>query len=179
MSGQTMIETERLTLRGPERDDYLLLCDLVADPEVHQFLGPRSGDPKADAFSRALRGAGSFHLYGYGTFMAFERESGTFVGQMGVFHSWRGFGKGLDDVGEAGWIVARPHWGKGYAREGMVAALDWVEASHGLKRTACMIERGNGASVRLAERLGYLRYDEHELDGGTIVDLFERFTPTG
>lgn len=172
-----VIETARLTLSEPGREDYVLLRDLVADPEVHCFLGPRPEDPTTDMFSRALRAAGSWHFYGYGLFLAHEKATGSFVGQLGVFHSMRGFGKGMDDVVEAGWIVAREHWGKGYAREAMEAALDWARQVHGIERVACMIERGNNASVALAGRLGFARYDEHEIDEGIVVDLFERISP--
>lgn len=174
-----VIETTRLTLSEPGREDYVLLRDLVSDPEVHRFLGPRPEDPTTDMFSRALRAAGSWHFYGYGLFLAHEKATGSFVGQLGMFHSMRGFGKGMDDVVEAGWIVAREHWGKGFAREAMEAALAWVEKMHGITRVACMIERGNDASVALAERLGFVRYGEHEIAEDVVVDLFERFSPRG
>lgn len=168
------LETDRLILRVPQRDDYLLLRDLVADPEVHRFLGPRPEDPTTDMFSRALRGAGSWQLYGYGMFIVHEKGSNALVGQMGLFHSLRGFGKGLDDAVEAAWIVARPFWGRGYAQEGMQAALDWFDRTREARRVACMIEPENHASVRLAQRLGFVRYDEHVFDGEAAVDLYER-----
>ncbi|WP_230487727.1 GNAT family N-acetyltransferase [Novosphingobium sp. ES2-1] len=174
MNALPQFETDRLILRVPGRDDYLLLRDLVADPEVHRFLGPRPEDPTTDMFSRALRGAGSWQLYGYGMFLVHEKGSNAFVGQMGLFHSLRGFGKGLDDVVEAGWIVARPFWGRGYAREGMEAALDWFDRTHKPRRIACMIEPENHSSVRLAERLGFVRYDEHIFEDEAAVDLYER-----
>lgn len=173
---KTVIETVRLVLSEPGREDYMLLRDLVADPEVHRFLGPRPEDPTTDMFSRALRAAGSWHLYGYGLFLAHEKTSGRFVGQLGVFHSMRGFGKGMDDVVEAGWIVAREHWGRGYASEAMQAALDWAERVHEIKRVVCMIKRGNEASVALAGRLGFIRYDDHTIDEDIVVDLFERIS---
>lgn len=171
------ITTERLALRLPGPEDYLLLRDLVADPEVHRFLGPRPQDPTTDMFSRAMRAAGSWQLYGYGLFLAFERSSGAFVGQLGMFRSMRGFGKGMDDVAEAGWIVAREHWGKGYAHEAMDASLEWFDRTQGIGRIACMIEQDNAASMKLANKLGFRRYDEHRLDDGVLVDLFERVSP--
>lgn len=179
MTRTPLVGTERLLLTVPEREDYLLLRDLVSDPEVHRYLGPRPKDPTTDMFARALRAAGSWQLYGYGLFLARERSTGAFVGQIGMFRSMRGFGKGMDDVAEAGWIVARQHWGKGYAGEAMRAALRWFDAAHGPQRVACMIERGNDASVALAAALGFERYDEHELPDGVVVDLFERISPTG
>ncbi|MFM2370723.1 MAG: hypothetical protein RIS85_445 [Pseudomonadota bacterium] len=180
------LETERLVLSVPERGDYLLLRDLVADPQVHRFLGPRPDDPTTDMFARALRAAGSWQLYGYGMFLAHERVSGAFVGQLGVFHSLRGIGKGLDDVPEAGWILAQVHWGKGYALEAMRAVLEWfdvVQAELGRAesgqeegRIACMIERGNDASFALAAKLGFVRYDQEIMPDGAIVDLLERIS---
>lgn len=177
MSALPRLETERLVLSVPGKEDYLLLRDLVADPEVHRFLGPRPEDPTTDMFSRALRGAGSWHFYGYGMFLVHEKASGAFVGQLGMFHSLRGFGKGMDDVAEAGWIIARRFWGQGYAREAMAAAIDWFDHAHEAPRITCMIERGNDASVRLAQRLGFVRYDEHVVEETVYLDLFERIRP--
>ncbi|MGV3511178.1 MAG: GNAT family N-acetyltransferase [Novosphingobium sp.] len=179
MTALPRLETARLVLSVPRKDDYLRLRDLVADPQVHRFLGPRPEDPTTDMFSRALRAAGSWHLYGYGMFLACDRQTGELVGQVGMFHSLRGFGKGMDDVVEAGWIVARPFWGKGYAREAMEASLEWFDRTQEPRRIACMIERGNEASVRLAERLGFATYDEHQFDDGVVLDLYERFKPVG
>jgi RimJ/RimL family protein N-acetyltransferase len=174
VSSAPIIETERLILRGPRPGDHLALAEMLTDPEVHRYLGPSADNPVADVFSRHMRGAGSWALYGYGFFMAHDRESGDLVGQGGVFHSWRGFGKGMDDVPEAGWTVARPFWDMGYGSEIMHAALGWFERSHGAQRIACMIEDGNTASFALAARLGFLRYDEHVLDDGCTVGLLER-----
>jgi len=172
------LETERLVLSIPHRDAYILLRDLVADPEVQRFLGPAAADPTTDMFSRALRGAGSWQLYGYGTFLVWE-TGGNFVGQAGIFHTMRGFGKGLDDVPEAAWMLAREHWGKGYALEAMRAALDWFDDRHNLPRVTCMIEPDNAASIKLATRLGFVRYDQHILGDGAAIDLFERISRSG
>ena len=92
------LESERLVLSVAGRDDYIRLRDLVADPQVQRYLGPPPENPTADMFARALRAAGSWHLYGYGMFLIWEKAGGAFVGQAGVFHTLRGFGKGLDDV---------------------------------------------------------------------------------
>ncbi|MFN3424633.1 MAG: GNAT family N-acetyltransferase [Novosphingobium meiothermophilum] len=177
-----------MRLRMPQRGDHVVLHELVADPAVHRYLWPQPDDPLTDMFSRTLRAAGSWQLYGYGLFLAYERASGSFVGQMGVFHSWRGFGQGMDDVPEAGWIVAREHWGKGYAGEAMRAVLEWFDQAHGRRdagpdgqqrpkgkqRIVCMIDPANTASVALALRLGFVRYASRQTGEADEVDLFER-----
>jgi RimJ/RimL family protein N-acetyltransferase len=90
-----------------------------------------------------------------------------------VFHSWRGFGQGLDDMPEAGWIVRQDHCGKGIAREAMEAILAWFDAAHGQRRIAAMIDEANTASQRLAHRLGFLAYAKQVFEGAPLV-LYER-----
>jgi RimJ/RimL family protein N-acetyltransferase len=90
-----------------------------------------------------------------------------------VFHSWRGFGQGMDDVPEAGWIIHRDHWGQGLAREAMRAILAWFDKAHGPRRIAAMIEESNTASQKVAAALGFLAYARQTFEGSPLV-LYER-----
>ncbi|KPF92664.1 hypothetical protein IP81_05570 [Novosphingobium sp. AAP83] len=177
MNAPIRLESERLVLSLAGRDDYIRLRDLVADPQVQRFLGPAPENPTADMFSRTLRAAGSWQLYGYGMFLIREKAGGELIGQAGVFQSLRGFGKGLDDVPEAGWMFAQKHWGKGYAIEAMTAALEWFDGTQQETRVACMIDPENTASIRLAGRLGFSQYDAHAFSDGATVNLYERTRP--
>ena len=153
-----MLVTERLELWHPQVGDRAGLRALIEPGEVRRFLGGMEPDDH-DVFMRLLRNAGSWALYGYGTFVVRERGKADIVGNCGVFHSWRGFGRGLDDVAEAGWIVGKSAWGKGYAQEAMQAALTWFEREHGARPTLCMIEQGHRASEAVAARLGYVAFE--------------------
>jgi RimJ/RimL family protein N-acetyltransferase len=167
----TLLTTERLTLRPPEAGDFDALYALTETPEMRQFLG---GDEptRADSFARMLRNAGSWSLYGYGSFIVHERVSGAFVGNCGVFHSYRGLGDDFDNRAEAGWIIAQDHWGKGYAIEAMAAALDWFDGAHGSEVVA-MIETGNAASKKVAAKLGFSLMRLATLSGASMM-LYER-----
>lgn len=167
-----VLVTERLELWRPQASDHAGLLALVTPEAVRRFLGPAKPTPE-DAFTRLLRNAGSWALYGYGVFSVRERGKTEIAASCGVFHSWRGFGEGMDDVPEAGWIIAAPHWGKGYASEAMQAALAWFDAEHGL-RTVCMIEEGHAASAAVAAKLGYAEYARHQPDEGRALVLYER-----
>ncbi|MDE2562881.1 MAG: GNAT family N-acetyltransferase [Sphingomonadales bacterium] len=161
---EPLLVTDRLELwrpRAEDREDIYLAVE--AEP-VRRFLG---GVPttRFDEAGRFLRNGGSWALYGYGTFVLRPRGSAEIVGIAGVFHSWRGFGKGLDDVPEAGWILREDQWGKGLAGEAMRAVLAWFDAAHGPRRIGCMIEDGHGASLALAAKLGFERYDSHRPEG--------------
>ena len=164
------LDTARLSLRQPRRGDLGDLVVMMAPDAVRRHLGNRPATHD-DQFARLLRSAGSWALYGYGTFIVRRRDDPRIIGVAGVFHSWRGFGQGMDDVPEVGWILAQDAWGQGLAREAMHAVLDWFDATHGPTRIACMIDRENAPSLRLADRLGFVRYGEHLLDGRTVVLL--------
>lgn len=169
------LTTGRLELWTPAAGDLDDLVRLLEGEGMTRFLGPA----RADAFSqfeRMNRNAGSWALYGYGTFYVRRRGENGIIGNCGVFHSWRGFGEGMDDVPEAGWVVRQDCWGQGVAGEVMQAALRWFDETHGPRRIACMIEEGNTASERLAAALGFVRYGrrEPEAAGGPGLNLYER-----
>ncbi|WP_338467358.1 GNAT family N-acetyltransferase [Novosphingobium sp. ZN18A2] len=169
-----MIATDRLELWRPRPGDERGLFDVVAPEEVRYFLGNRPTSMGEEA-ARLLRNAGSWALFGYGTFVLREKGRDEIAGIAGVFHSWRGFGKGMDDTPEAGWILRQDTWGKGYAGEAMRAALAWFDGAHGKRRIACMIEDGHDASLALAAKLGFSRYDTHQPDQGErALILLER-----
>lgn len=173
MNGEPVLVTDRLELWRPQVGDHVGLLALVEPEAVRRFLGPAEATP-ADTFARLLRNAGSWALYGYGVFVVREQGRNEVVGSCGVFHSWRGFGSGMDDVPEAGWILGEQTWGKGYASEAMQAALAWFDATHGDRRIACMIEDGHDASAAVAAKLGFVEYGRHQPDKGRALVLYER-----
>jgi RimJ/RimL family protein N-acetyltransferase len=169
-----VIVTRRLELWRPRASDRANLLAMMTPPAVRAFLGGMEAN-EADVFARLLRNAGSWSLYGYGTFMVRERGGdGTIIGNCGVFRSFRGFGQGMDDVPEAGWILGEQAWGKGYAIEAMEAAIAWFERERGTQRIACLIEEGHKASVSVAARLGFVEYARHEPEGERALVLYER-----
>lgn len=171
-SRQPVLQVGRFDLWQPTASDHAALHALTETPDMRRFLGGHAPDP-ADSFARLYRNAGSWALHGYGTLLVRERGQTELVGHCGVFRSWRGL-PGLDDVAEAGWIIDRAWWGRGVAGQVMQAVLDWFDRTHGRQRVACMIERGNIASERVAARLGFVPYHEHADDSGRILVLSER-----
>ncbi|GGN41097.1 MAG: GNAT family N-acetyltransferase [Novosphingobium sp.] len=173
MTDGPFLTTERLELWKPQAGDLPDRVRLLEGDGMMQFLGTIGPDPKAQ-HDKLLQHAGSWALYDYGTFSVRRRGEGDIIATGGIFHSWRGFGKGLDDVAEAGWIVRQDCWGQGVAGEMMRASLAWFDTAHGPRRVACMIEAGNTASEKVAGSLGFVKYDSHEEEGGAAVNLFER-----
>lgn len=170
--GAPLLVTERLELWIPTRADLWAMHAIVTDPETGRFLGP--AHTPSDHFARFGRNAGSWLLYGYGSFMLRERGSAELIGNAGVFHSYRGLGEDFDDVPEAGWILRSDRVGQGLAHEAMTAALAWFEREQGRIRMVCMISQGNEPSLRLAAKLGFTPMRSALLPDGDAVQLFER-----
>lgn len=164
--------TERLELWRPAIADEPQMFAIISDPATHRYLGPIS--TRADHFIRFQRGAGSWFLHGYGSFMVRLKGEAPVIGTCGVFHSWRGLGEDFDDRPEAAWILAADYVGKGLAREAMAAALARFDAEHGPREVVCMIEPGNAPSHALAARLGFTAVREATLPDGADVTLLRR-----
>lgn len=164
--------TERLELWRPSIADEPQMFAVIQEPETHRFLGPMSS--RADHFIRFQRGAGSWFLHGYGSFMVRLKGQPDVIGNCGIFHSYRGLGVDFDNKPEGGWILGSAHVGKGIAREAMEAALAWFDREHGPREVVCMIEPGNAPSFVLAERLGFAPTRLATLPDGVAVQLFSR-----
>lgn len=167
-----LLETERLELWVPREADVWAMHAIVSEPETSRFLGLEQ--TMAGHFNRFSRNAGSWLLYGYGSFILRERGRAEPIGHCGVFHTFRGLGEDFDDHPEAGWILRHDRAGRGLAREAMTAALAWFEREHGPQRIVAMIAPGNDASIGLAGRLGFIPLRDAVLPDGEAVRLFDR-----
>jgi RimJ/RimL family protein N-acetyltransferase len=179
VSDGPVLTTERLELWRPRASDRPLLEAMMEPAAVREYLGAMEPSTP-DVFTRLLRNAGSWSLYGYGTFMVRERGEQAIVGNCGVFHSWRGLGDDFDDKPEAGWILAEQAFGRGIAHEAMTAALGWFDSTHGPRTIVAMIDPGNAPSLRLAAKLGFEPTRVAALPGAEeTVQLFARPVPLG
>ncbi|GAA4771723.1 GNAT family N-acetyltransferase [Stakelama sediminis] len=167
-----MIETDRLILRRETAQDHDAITALWADTRVTHFIGgtPQSAE---QSWQRLLRHAGHWALFDYGIFAAINRETGQFVGEVGLAHFKRGLGDEFDNSPEAAWVIHPDFHGKGFAVEAMQAAQHWFDATHGTGRSVCIIDPDNIPSVRLAERLGYRPFDTRRYHDKPVT-LFER-----
>ncbi|MEI6640583.1 MAG: GNAT family N-acetyltransferase [Novosphingobium sp.] len=167
---QPLLSTDRLDLWLPAPRDHAGLMAMLADDEVRRHLGSRPTG-EVEEFNRLCRNAGSWSLYGYGMFTCRSRGQDAVLGICGVFHSWRGFGQGLDNTPEIGWIFARSTWGQGIATEAARASLAWFNAVHPGRRIGCMINDTNLPSLAVAAKLGFVRYGTHADDETTLILL--------
>ncbi|WP_298397999.1 GNAT family N-acetyltransferase [Sphingobium sp.] len=153
MSQAPIIETVRLILRPHRVEDYVACKTLWADADVVRHIGGMPQDAQAVWF-RLLRYAGMWSMLGYGMWVIEERDSGVFLGEAGLLSAERGIAQ-LEGVPEAGWVLGPAAWGRGIATEAMQAILQWADGYLDAPSTRCLIDVGNGASVKVAQKLGF------------------------
>ena len=140
-----------------EADVPLVLA--ATDPAVLQFIRGLPAS-REEAWHRLLRYAGHWSLLGFGMFAVVERATNQFLGDVGLADFQRGLGDNFDGVPEAAWVFKESAHGKGFALEAMRAALNWFDQQAISSRSVCIIDPGNTASIRLAEKLGFNYYDQ-------------------
>jgi RimJ/RimL family protein N-acetyltransferase len=82
----------------------------------------------------------------------------------------------IEGLPELGYVFDRSVHGQGIAFEACDAALKWADANLGASLYPAIISPGNEASMRLAERLGFVREPDAIYRGETIA-LFRRPRP--
>jgi RimJ/RimL family protein N-acetyltransferase len=162
-----VLETERLRLRGHRVDDFADCAAMWADAAVARFIG---GKPlsEEEAWTKFLRYAGHWALLGFGYWVAEEKATGKFVGEIGFADYKREIEPSLKGTPEIGWVLASVFHGKGYGTEAVRVVVEWGDRFFGKARTACIIAPENVASIRVAEKCGYRQlqlttYKGHEV----------------
>jgi ribosomal-protein-alanine N-acetyltransferase len=160
-----VIETERLLLRRPRIDDAADLAVAYADPEVMRFMGDGSTATLAEVEAGIERWLGRWEDWGMSLCSLERREDGRVLGRAGFLRwdpaTWEVGGTET----ELGWLLAREHWGHGYATEAAVALRDWAFDERGLTRLISLIDPENVRSTGVAERIGERYERDIEVEG--------------
>ena len=140
------VETARLILRQPRLSDLEPWAQFMADPEAANHIG--GVQPRSVVWRSLAAMAGAWAIAGFGMFSVLEKSSGEWIGRLGPWNpdGWPGT--------EVGWGIRREYWGRGYASEGSIAAIDWAFAQLGWTEVIHTIAPENQSSIALARRLG-------------------------
>jgi RimJ/RimL family protein N-acetyltransferase len=161
-----VIETERL-LRKPRLDDAADLAVAYADPEVVRFIGDGSTATQEQVEDGIHQWLERWDSWGLSLCSLERREDGRVVGRAGFLlwdpEKWEVGGTET----ELGWLLAREHWGQGYATEAALALRDWAFDERGLTRLISLIDPANVRSIGVAERLGERYERDVEVRGKT------------
>ena len=142
------LASERLVLRmfrDSDLDDYAEMC---GDPDVMRYLGDGNPLSRAEAWRNMALVVGHWQLRGFGLWAVEERRTGFMVGRVGCWQpeGWPGL--------EVGWALRRKFWGRGYATEAALVALDHAFNRLGRAHVISLIQPENSPSVAVALRIG-------------------------
>lgn len=148
---KTSVETRRLSLRNTQAGDVPGLVRMWTDADVTRYMGgPRDASWLQQNFMDEANNADPPL---YDQWPVIEKESGNLIGYCGLLE------KEIDGQPEVElvYVFVPSAWGKGYATEMALGLREHAVRSLGRKRLVAMIEPGNQASVRVAERAGFHR----------------------
>jgi RimJ/RimL family protein N-acetyltransferase len=149
------LRTPRLLLREWRDEDAAPFATMSADPEVLRYLSA----PDAEWIARMRA---HFAVHGFGNFVVELPGEAPFIGVIGLNHvRWT---LPFTPAVEAGWRLARPYWGKGYAVEAARAAIEDGFGRLGFREIVAYTVPGNRASRQVMERLGMTRDPAEDFD---------------
>ena len=150
MKPPEQFKIERLTLRRPRMDDVpVIFAAYAQDPEVTRYMTWRPHKNVEETY-RIVKlmlthwDAGSAYSY-----VITLKDSDSAIGMITMHPD--GFKVGL------GYVLARPHWGKGYMSEAALAVTNWLLEQPDVYRVFAICDVENLASTRVMEKAGMTR----------------------
>ena len=152
---EPLLETARLWLRPMQATDFDDLLLIFADPRVMAAFDSAPFDHKqmADWLQHNLKHQAE---YGYGLFSVILKADGALIGDCGLE---RIEVDGMQ-VAELGYDFRSDYWNQGLATEAATAVRDYAFEVLGLPQVISLIRLENGASQRVAEKIGLKRTSE-------------------
>ena len=154
------LTTERLILRPLVAGDFPAWAAMNGDPEFARVFGYPEPLSAEEAWRALALQIGHWTLRGFGMWAVAERSAPReFLGRIGFFEpeGWPGF--------ELGWALTPRVWGRGYATEGALAALEHGFTILDRTRIISLISPQNSRSAGVARRIGEQIVDRIELRG--------------
>jgi len=153
------LETERLILRAFRKEDLDAHAATLGDEEVMRHIGGKPMN-REDSWRRLLSGIGMWSTIGMGPWAVEQKSDGRMVGHLGFFQFEREMNPSILGEPEMGWIFDRSVHGQGIAFEACKAALQWAESALSAESYPAIIDLDNAPSMKLAERLGFVRQSD-------------------
>jgi ribosomal-protein-alanine N-acetyltransferase len=142
--------TGRLLIRQFVIDDAEFIVELLNQPSFIRFIGDKKVRTADDARSYIATGPiESYQWHGFGLYLVELKDRKVPIGMCGVLKR-----ESLPDP-DLGFAFLPEYWGKGYAFEAALAALDQARDFFKLTRILAITNPDNDASIKLLAKLGF------------------------
>jgi RimJ/RimL family protein N-acetyltransferase len=162
----TVLETERLILRGLTVADAGFILALLNEPSFLRFIGDKKVRTVEDAERYILNGpAASYERHGFGLNLVELKETHTPIGICGLLKR-----EELPDP-DIGFAFLPDFWRQGFAFESAAAVLKDARERLKLERILAITNQDNEASIKLLQKLG-LKFERLIKMSTDSVELF-------
>lgn len=152
------IETQRLILRSWQDEDIPHLARMNSDERVMEyFLKTLSYEETITLYNQIQE---EFTRYGFGAYAVQEKQSGAFVGFVGLHNVT--FEVDFAPAVEILWRLLPEFWGKGYATEAAKACLNYAKDELKLNKVVSFTSLPNKRSEQVMQKIGMTRIKEFD-----------------
>ncbi|MFT5680137.1 MAG: ribosomal-protein-alanine N-acetyltransferase [Myxococcota bacterium] len=163
-----LLTTPRLLLRPHRLADAAFMTRLNANPEVVRYTGDVAFNDPSEAVVVVRSLQAQFTSRRMGRLIAIERDTGEPVGWCGLrWHADEG-------AADLGYRFLQDRWGRGYATESSRACIGYGFEDLDLPMLFARAVPENIGSVRVLEKLGFVRIGSTDCHGMT-ADRYELY----
>lgn len=168
MNADTVFETERLILRPFTGDDLDAVFERTSDPDVmlYQNCGTLTFEDTRTGLERTIRAALETWPFAIRAIVVKATNQNVGVCHLGPCHRLEGHPI------EISYSIVRARWGNGYATEASARLIQYGFESLDLAEIIAAVNPKNGASARVAEKLGLSVREKVEWPKQGLVDLY-------
>lgn len=165
-----ILETPRLFVRELRETETAALYEILTDVEVARFLPAKTGtrEEELEKLSSYVSCVYSFFEFGY--WGVFLKETGELIGRAG-------FREGSYPP-EVGYVLKRSKWGLGLGTELLSGLLLYAKEEIDCTEVVARMDNKNAASMRVAEKCGFLRVPCEPVSAEICHDMPEKESNT-
>lgn len=160
-----ILETERLRVRESMVSDVEDFYRIYQDPSITYYMENLFPERESEiAYMRSYIEQ-IYGFYGFGLWTVILKESGEIIGRAGLSVR-EGY-----NIPELGFVIGVPFQKKGYAYEVCEAILRYAREELAFEAVQALVDKENGRSLRLLERLGFL-FDREVIEAERYYRLY-------
>lgn len=167
-------ETARLKIREITVEDVPRLYELYSGEGITKYMEPLFPEMEKEIEYTKAYIDNVYKFYGYGLWVIVKKKCGEVIGRVGLEYK-----EGFDGL-ELGFMLGTEYQHRGYAYEACRAVIQYGVEKLGAANFYAFVNEGNLASIRLCERLGFvktrhvklpaLNFDEKKLPDENFVN---------